>query len=291
MGIVRSKAVSRCRRGGGLDEFVASTAPRLLDGLPDGGLFEDGAVAIAPGRASQAVAHIGHVDEALLDERVRLDQVPGLGSGDLLALVLGTGVLLVGGIDDAAIVQRLDRVGVVFLVLFQEHMGAGRGIAGRHGGRGRGGGVAAAGTQNLVLSTGAVQGGLQTLVIRLERVGAGLESGELGLELLDMALLALAKGTLAGGTKRLAGKKKRRRRRNGGKRPYAARFCALRLLWAGVSVSFSSLLLLVRLFRPSSNSAPMPESTLPTGMGVCAAALSGEPWWGVGRPLVKPMAS
>jgi len=74
----------------------------------------------------------------------------------------------------------------------------------------------------------------------------------------------------------------------GGGRTYAALFWALRRLCAGVRLSFSSLLLRVRLPRPSSNSAPMPESTLPTGMGVCAATLSGEPCWGVGRPLLKP---
>lgn len=60
---------------------------------------------------------------------------------------------------------------------------------------------------------------------------------------------------------------------------YAARFCAFRLLWAGVRPdSFSSLLLRVRLARLSSISPPMPLSTLPTGRGVCAAAGSGEPW-------------
>jgi hypothetical protein len=68
---------------------------------------------------------------------------------------------------------------------------------------------------------------------------------------------------------------------------YAARFCALRLLWAGVmDGSFSSLLLRVRLAVPSSISPPRPESRLPAGMGdVCAMVLSGEPpCCGVGRP-------
>jgi hypothetical protein len=49
-----------------------------------------------------------------------------------------------------------------------------------------------------------------------------------------------------------------------------------------VRLSFSSLLLRVRLARPSSTSPPSPESRLPTGMGVSAA--SGEPCCGVGRP-------
>ena len=57
----------------------------------------------------------------------------------------------------------------------------------------------AGGTQDLVLGAGALQGQLQTLVVRLQRVGAGFEGGELSLELADMALLALAEGTLAGG--------------------------------------------------------------------------------------------
>jgi hypothetical protein len=41
--------------------------------------------------------------------------------------------------------------------------------------------------------------------------------------------------------------------------------------------SFSSLLLRVRLARLSSMSAPMPLSTLPMGIGVPAAAGSGDP--------------
>lgn len=49
-------------------------------------------------------------------------------------------------------------------------------------------------------------------------------------------------------------------------------------------LSFSSLLLRVLLARPSSMSPPRPESTLPTGIGVKAAAASGEPCCGVGRP-------
>jgi hypothetical protein len=71
---------------------------------------------------------------------------------------------------------------------------------------------------------------------------------------------------------------------------YAARFCALRLLWAGVRLSFSSLLLRF-LPWPSSRSAPIPESMLPTGIGVCAAMSSGEPCCGVDKPLVNPKAS
>src|SRR4051812_43678929 len=97
-----------------------------------------------------------------------------------------------------------------------------------------------------------------------------------------MAFFALAEGALAAeGRQYLYGVRKK-------SKTYAARFWALRLLCAGVRLSFSSLLLRVRLPRPSSNSAPMPESTLPTGMGVFAATLSGEPCWGVGRPLLKP---
>jgi hypothetical protein len=72
---------------------------------------------------------------------------------------------------------------------------------------------------------------------------------------------------------------------------YAARFWALRLLCAGVRFSFSSLLLRVLLAWPSSRSAPIPESTLPTGMGVCTAALSGEPCCEVDKPLVNAKAS
>jgi hypothetical protein len=51
-----------------------------------------------------------------------------------------------------------------------------------------------------------------------------------------------------------------------------------------VRLSFSSLLLRVRLARPSSMSPPKPESTLPTGMGVSGTVASGEPCCGVGRP-------
>jgi hypothetical protein len=76
--------------------------------------------------------------------------------------------------------------------------------------------------------------------------------------------------------------------RSGG--TYAARFWALRLLWAGVRLSFSSLLLRF-LPWPSSRSAPIPESTLPMGIGVCTAMLSGEPCCGVGKSLVNPKAS
>ena len=53
-----------------------------------------------------------------------------------------------------------------------------------------------------------------------------------------------------------------------GRDTYAALFCALRLLCAGVRLSFSSLLLRACCGWPSSRSAPSPESTLPTAMGV-----------------------
>jgi hypothetical protein len=108
-----------------------------------------------------------------------------------------------------------------------------------------------------------------------------------------MALFALAEGALSAGEGvSLRECAARATSAGGGGATYAARFCALRLLWAGVrpAVSFSSLLLRVLLARLSSTSPPMPLSTLPTCIGVAAMAGSGEPCV-VGRPWLKGKAS
>ena len=63
---------------------------------------------------------------------------------------------------------------------------------------------------------------------------------ELGLEVLDVALLALAERSLPGGRVSL---RFVRGCSEGSGEAYAALFCALRRLWAGVIDSFSSLLL------------------------------------------------
>jgi hypothetical protein len=54
-------------------QFVASTASRFVNSLPDGAFFKDGTMAITLGRTLEPLTHIGHVDKTLLDERVRLD--------------------------------------------------------------------------------------------------------------------------------------------------------------------------------------------------------------------------
>lgn len=105
-------------------------------------------------------------------------------------------MFLASSVDNGAVGQGLNIVFFVLFMVFEEEVGAGRGIACGYWlgwGRRR---VAAGGTQDLVLGAGTLQGSLEALVVRLQRVGAGLEGGELGLELLDMALLALTKGTL-----------------------------------------------------------------------------------------------
>jgi hypothetical protein len=219
---------------------------------------------------------------------MRLDEVPCLGCGDFATLVLRArgGVVPVGAVDDASVGQLLHVVGVIAVF---EGVVAGGGIAGGHGPRGRG--RVGGGAEDLVLGAGTLQGELQTVVVRLQRVGAGLEGRQLGLELAHMALFALAEGALSAweGVS-LRAVFRSRNTADGGGATYAARFCALRLLWAGVrAVSFSSLLLRVLLARLSSTS-PTPLSTLPTGMGVAAMAGSGEPCV-VGRPGLKEKAS
>lgn len=167
------------------------------------------------------------------------------------------------------------------------------------------------GAEDFVFCAGALEGQLEAVVVGLEGVGAGFEGGELGFEVADVAFFAFAEGALAVGRK-LA----RVGVAMGGfwglsiscahayicthqtdwieglDSTYAARFCAFRLLCAGVrAASFSSLLLRVRLARLSSTSPPMPLSTLPTCMGVAAIAGSGEPLVVGGRPWLKEKAS
>lgn len=84
-------------------QFVASTAPRLVNGLPDGALFKDGPVTITFGGASKPLTYVGHVYKALLDEGMRLNQVPCFGSRDFLVPGLLAGVFSVGGVDDGAV--------------------------------------------------------------------------------------------------------------------------------------------------------------------------------------------
>ena len=86
-------------------------------------------MAIALGGAFESLTHVGHIYEALLDEGVRLNKVPCLGSRDLLVPGLLAGVFSVGSVDDGAVTEGLDVVQVVFLVLFQEEMGTGRRVA------------------------------------------------------------------------------------------------------------------------------------------------------------------
>lgn len=218
-------------------------------------------------------------------------------------------MVVVGTVEHAAVGQQLHVVGVVGVV---SEVGAGRGVAGGDGPRG-GGRVGGGGAQDLVLGAGAVEGELQTLVVRLQRVGAGLEGLELGLEVAHAAFLALAEGALPAGEgvsvqrregasvegkARVRGGRRQcvqtllpssRRAQHGEGATYAARFWALRRLWAGVRpVSFSSLLLRVLLARASSTSPPIPLSTLPT----CIAG-SGEPCvvarlWLKGKPSYGP---
>lgn len=131
-------------------------------------------------------------------------------------------MFLTSSIDNGAVGQGLNFVFLFLFMVFEEEVGAGRGIACGYGlgwGRRR---VAGGGTQDLVLGAGALQGSLEALIVRLQRVGAGLEGGELGLELLDMALLALTKGTLTvEGGQRVSVWRDRWERAGGA---YAARF-------------------------------------------------------------------
>lgn len=76
-----------------------------------------------------------------------------------------------GAVDDAAVGQFLHIVGIVSL--FDGQMCARGWIACRDGPRG-GGRLAGSGTEDLVLGAGTLQCELQALVVRLQRVGAGL---------------------------------------------------------------------------------------------------------------------
>lgn len=162
-------------------------------------------MAVTLGGAFQALAHVGHVNQTLLDERMLLDEVPGLGSGDLFRPGAGAWMLLRGRVHDGGVGQGLDTVarGCCFVVVavvamvVDGQIGARRGVRGGEGARGRGG-AAGGGAQDVVFGAGAVEGGLEAVVVGLQRVGAGLEGRELRLELLDVALLALAEGALAG---------------------------------------------------------------------------------------------
>ncbi len=165
-------------------------AHALLDGHDDGALLEDGPLAVAARLVLEPVADVGHVDEAAAEQVMADDEVPGgagrqqplarVGRGDAVA---GRFVLVVGQ-QVRVEVGRGCTSGGPSSCPTRAASAAG---SGRHGRR----------PEDLVLGADLLQVALEPLVFR-GRVGlGGLERGQLGLEVLDVALLALAEGALS----------------------------------------------------------------------------------------------
>ena len=69
-------------------KFITAASTRLFDCLPNGALCKHRSMTIARRLPFQPLTYISHIDETLLDERMRLYQVPGLCSGNLSPLGL-----------------------------------------------------------------------------------------------------------------------------------------------------------------------------------------------------------
>jgi hypothetical protein len=69
-------------------EFITAATARLLDCLPYRALFKHRTMTIALGLSFQSLTYISHIDKTLLDERMRLYEVPSLRSRNLSPLGL-----------------------------------------------------------------------------------------------------------------------------------------------------------------------------------------------------------